>query len=742
MMSDKKNRLGELLLAGGWITNEELRSALGEQQKNKGRLGKILREKGMVAEDTLLDTLSRQVGIEIVDLSQGVENPEAISSMPYTIAKRYRALPLRKEEKILHIAMTEPQDQEAIQALQFATGMRIKPYFCSDREIDISIEQHYGMEKALDAIVKNVAQEACLEDPGKISMVDIEATGTEEEEARGKDDSEKSVAPIVRLVNLIFLEAARKEASDIHFEPGRQYLQVRFRLDGLLRRRMSIPKYLQQPVLSRIKIMARMDIANKRSPQDGGIRLLADENRLDLRVSSLPTFYGEKIVIRLLDQTEKKIDLGVLGLNEQDRQQLELCYRRPQGMILVTGPTGSGKSTTLQCILKDLRSENVNIITVEDPVEYEIEGINQVQVHREAGLTFADSLRAILRQDPNIIMIGEIRDSETAEVAFRAALTGHLVLSTLHTNDTVSTITRLVDMQVPPFLISSALLAVVSQRLARKICPGCRAPGKADESLLKNLPYNLSNLDSLQQGQGCSQCEQTGYKGRVGIYELLFFTPEIRELVAQGATEGEIRKKATAQGMGSLLEDGINKIFKGATTLEEVISVGYWEESSTSDSPGPLSASERADSSEKAKRPKAKNSSSRPTIVFSDDDPAIREAVCLTLEALSCHVITAVDGQEGWEKIQAHLPDLIISDIQMPRLDGYGLLKKVRTDLQTAFIPVILLTAKNRCEDRMKGFLSGGDDYIEKPFNHRELLVRVKRCLERNAVIGGKAGPQ
>ncbi len=737
MMTDQKNRLGELLLTGGWITKEELRSALEEQQQNKRRLGSIMLDKGIVGEQTLLDTLSRQIGIGIADLSLGTENPEAISYMPYSIAKRYRALPLKKEEKILHIAMTEPQDQETIQALQFATGMRIKPYFCSNKEIDISIEQHYGMEKALDTIVKNVTQEACLEDLGKISIVDVESTGTANEESKGKNDAEKSVAPIVRLVNLIFLEAARKEASDIHFEPSRQYLQVRFRLDGHLRRRMSIPKYLQQPVLSRIKIMARMDIANKRSPQDGGIRLLADEHRLDLRVSSLPTFYGEKIVIRLLDQTEKKIDLSGLGLDEQNRRQLESCYRRPQGMILVTGPTGSGKSTTLQCILKDLRSENVNIITVEDPVEYEIEGINQVQVHREAGLAFADSLRAILRQDPNIIMIGEIRDSETAEVAFRAALTGHLVLSTLHTNDTVSTITRLVDMGVPPFLISSALLAVVSQRLTRKICTGCRAPGKPDESLLKTLPYTLANLDSLQQGQGCSQCDHTGYKGRLGIYELLVFTPEIKELVAQGATEGELRKKASAQGMRSLLEDGLNKIFKGTTTLEEVISVGFWEDSSASDSPGPSGVSEQTKSTKKAK-----NSSGPPTIIFSDDDPAVREAVCLTLQALSCHVITAVDGQEGWEKIKCHLPDLIISDIQMPRLDGYGLLKKVRTDLQTAFIPVILLTAKNRCEDRMKGFLLGGDDYIEKPFNHRELLARVKRCLERSAFLQEKAGSQ
>jgi type IV pilus assembly protein PilB len=498
---------------------------------------------------------------------------------------------------------------------------------------------------------------------------------------------------------------------------------------------MSIPRYLQQSVISRIKVTARMDIAKKRTPQDGGIRLQVDGRRLDLRVSSLPTFYGEKIVIRLLDQTERMIDLGVLGLEGERRRSLEACYRRPQGMILVTGPTGSGKSTTLQCILKDLRSEGTNIVTVEDPIEYELEGINQVQVQREAGLTFADSLRAILRQDPNVIMVGEIRDGETAEVAFRAALTGHLVLSTLHTNDTVSTVTRLVDMGVPPFLISSALLAVVSQRLVRKICPACRVVGDPEPSALEGLPAGLlSEVETYHRGDGCSQCEQTGYKGRVGLFELMVLSPDLRRDVAGSAEEGAIRDRARMEGMLLLLEDGVRKIAQGATTLEEVLSAAYWD--------GPVSVGrvESACSGSPASEHsvdvnRASNNPDLPTIVYSEDDPAVREAVCLSLEALSCEVIPAADGEEGWEKVKRHLPDLVITDIEMPRLDGYGLLEKIRTELSTAFIPVILLTGKNRCEDRMKGFLLGGDDYIEKPFDHRELLARVKRCLERNAFL-------
>jgi len=728
-MQGGKKRLGDLLIAQGWVQQEDLQAALEEQTKRGGRIGTLLVERGILGEQTLLEALSKQLGLDIVEVSDRTGDADALSVMPYPVAKRYRALPLKKEPRVLHVAMPEAQDAEAIQALAFATGMRIQASFCSEREIDIAIEQHYGMEEAVEKIVRNVAQEAHLEGSNASSIVQVETPSSgEKPTGQGAEDPGQTMAPIIRLVNLILLEAARKEASDVHFEPTRHYLQVRFRLDGILRRRMSIPKYLQQSVLSRIKVTARMDIAKKRTPQDGGIRLQVDGRRLDLRVSSLPTFYGEKIVIRLLDQTERKVDLGTLGLEGERRKSLEACYRRPQGMILVTGPTGSGKSTTLQCILKDLHSEGINITTVEDPIEYELEGINQVQVQREAGLSFADSLRAILRQDPNVIMVGEIRDGETAEVAFRAALTGHLVLSTLHTNDTVSTITRLVDMGVPPFLISSALLAVVSQRLVRKVCPACRVAGDPEPSQLEGVPDELlREVDRWQWGKGCSQCEHTGYKGRVGVFELLILSPGIRRNVAAGAAEAEIRERATKEGMLAILEDGLGKVRQGLTTLQEILSVASWE--------GPPESNPSGDVGLRGNSGSPSKDSGRPTIVFSEDDPAVREAVCLSLAALSCEVIPAADGQEAWEKIQRHLPDLVITDIQMPRMDGYGLLEKVRTELSTAFIPVILLTANNRCEDRMKGFLLGGDDYIEKPFDHRELLARVRRCLERNAFL-------
>ena len=725
----QRKRLGELLVASGRVSAEDLNEALKEQDRGGGRIGRILVEKGRLAERTLLEILSEQLGVGFVDLATLTADPEATSVLPYGLAKRYRSLPWKREERILHVAMADPQESDRVQAVQFATGMRLRTYLCSEREIDIAIEQHYGMEDAVDQIVQNIAQEARLAE-GAAGGVLVEEGSSGSGEVPGPEQAQTGgrMAPIVRLINLILLEAIRKEASDIHFEPAQRNLRVRFRLDGVLHKRMQIPKYLQQAVLSRIKVMARMDIANKRTPQDGGIRLSVEGRRLDLRVSSLPTFYGEKIVTRILDQTDRQTDLSLLGLSEPDRKQLEACYRKPQGMILVTGPTGSGKSTTLQCILKDLRKDGINIITVEDPIEYELEGINQVQVHKEAGLSFAQSLRAILRQDPNVIMVGEIRDSETAEVAFRAALTGHLVLSTLHTNDTVATMTRLVDIGVPRFLIASALLAVSSQRLVRKICPDCSVDDPVDPSLLEELPSPLPNAPVLKRGEGCTRCEYTGCRGRIGIFELLVMTPEIREALSRGATEREIRHLARDLGMKSMLEDGLEKACKGVTPMREVVTAAQWEIPSK----GPQAGEPRAECRTQATGVRERRG--LPQIVVAEDDPAVREAVSLTLETMSCEVIQAVDGEDAHEKILRFLPDLVILDIQMPRMDGYELLKKIRTELTTVFIPVILLTERNRCEDRVKGFLLGGDDYMEKPFDHRELMARVKRQLERNAM--------
>ena len=721
-----KKKLGEILVEGGWVSRQDLEAALREKGPGGKRIGRVLLEKNLISERTLLEAVSRQTGVGIAELSEELEDPEVVSLLPYAVAKQYRALPLRKNGRVLEVAMTDPQDADAIQGLQFATGMRVQATLCSEREIDIAIEHRYGMEEAMERIVRNVTEQAQLDGLDTAWLQEGQGgVGGSEAPAGAREGPRAPAAPIVRFVNLILLEAVRKEASDVHFEPSRQSLQVRFRQDGVLRRRMVIPKSLQLPVLSRLKVMARMDIANKRTPQDGGIRIEADRRRLDLRVSSLPGFFGEKIVIRILDQTGEKADLPALGMRDEDLQRLASCYRRPQGMLLVTGPTGSGKSTTLRCVVKELCSEGINIVTLEDPMEYEMEGINQVQVHPEAGLSFAGTLRAILRQDPDVIMVGEIRDSETAEVAFRAALTGHLVLSTLHTNDTVSTITRLVDMGVPRFLIASALLAVLSQRLVRRVCPSCGEEEQIEPARLAALEAATARSMHPRRGKGCSHCDYSGFKGRIGLFELLLLTPETREAIARGATEGELKRLGMAQGMRPLARDGLIKIGEGLIDFREIGGVVCWEEGDLGQSappPGALSPNREA---------ALGTGSAGWRILVAEDNPGVREAVCLTLQALSGDVVAAADGLEAWEMVERHPPDLIISDIHMPRLDGYGLLKRVRSDLRSAFVPVILLTARNRCEDRMQGYLLGGDDYIEKPFDHRELLVRARRCLER-----------
>jgi len=571
-----KKRLGQLLEEGGWIKAPDLERALVAQRGTGQRLGEILVENGMIGEGILLETLSRSMSLMVVDLAKVCVEPEGLASLPYEAARKYRCLPMRKEDRILHLAMVDPCNADFLQDLSFVTGLRIRPYLCSAREIDVAIEQYYGMEKAVDELVERIVEEAHLEGAA-ISLECAEEGVGERVGKKAEDGQGTSMAPIVRLVNLILIEAIKKEASDIHFEPAKGYLRVRFRMDGHLRKRMQIPKYLQGSVVSRVKVMARMDIANKRTPQDGAIRVRLVGRDLDLRVSSLPANYGEKIVLRILTQTARNTDLESLGMGEAERLKIEACYKRSQGMILVTGPTGSGKSTTLHTILKLLRSESTNIVTVEDPIEYDLEGINQVQVQKEVGMDFSSCLRAILRQDPDVIMVGEIRDQETAEVAFRASLTGHLVLSTLHTQDTASTITRLIDIGIKEYLIRSSLLAVVAQRLVRKICPDCREGNALDRSLFESMqPYGLRSPD-VYRGKGCPSCEYTGFRGRVGLFEMMVVEGSLRERITSGMSETDMRELARSQGMQILLEDGMEKVSQGCTAMEEVLSVAKIE---------------------------------------------------------------------------------------------------------------------------------------------------------------------
>jgi len=580
-----RKKLGQLLEEGGWIDPSELKKALAAQRGTGRRLGEILVEQGVIAEKIVLDTLSRLKSVAVVDLDKVEVSSEAILALPYEAARKYRCLPLRKEGRTLHVAMADPCNQDQVQDISFVTGMRVRPYLCSSRDIDVAIEHYYGREGALENVVEGIANEAQLEWIS-VTLDDQEEGVAEKDAEAGQKKTRPSAPPIVRLVNLILVEAIKKEASDIHFEPAKTCLRVRFRMDGHLRTRMEIPKYLQGPLISRIKVMARMDIANKRTPQDGGIRVAVAAKSVDLRVSSLPANYGEKIVVRVLDQAARQTDLAALGLNAGDVEKLGACYRRPQGMILVTGPTGSGKSTTLHALLKLLRSDASNIVTVEDPIEYELEGVNQVQVCREAGMDFASCLRAILRQDPDVIMVGEIRDRETAEVAIRASLTGHLVFSTLHTQDTTSTVTRLLDIGIKEYLLRSSLVAVIAQRLVRRICPECRIDYTLDEATYQSVePYGLKG-PHLYRGRGCPSCDGSGFRGRIGLFEVMLVDGPLRESIAPGISEARLRELARESGMKTLFEDGMEKVSNGVTTLEEVFSVARPESIRSKGCPG------------------------------------------------------------------------------------------------------------------------------------------------------------
>ncbi|MDN5364243.1 MAG: type pilus assembly protein PilB [Eubacteriales bacterium] len=554
-----KKMLGELLVEAGVISEQQLKMALDRQKLTGERLGKILIEKNYVSEQTILDVLEKQLGVKQVSLFDRPLNPVVVKKIPESVARRYGAIAVSQEGNKLYVAMSDPLNVFAIDDLKMITGMEIEPLLALEDEINQAINRYYQLEESVSQVLGDMATDDKVSESDYKQLQDIENV---------EDD-----APIIRLVNTIISRAVRERASDIHIEPMENTLRVRFRIDGVLHEVMSLPRNAQNAIISRIKIMANLDIAEHRLPQDGRIEVSAGGRNVDLRVSILPTIFGEKVVIRILDKSSFILQLPELGFSDDVRAQIERLIKKPNGMLLVTGPTGSGKTTTLYALLSRLNRPEENIITVEDPVEYRLDGINQVQVNPKIGLTFAEGLRAILRQDPNIIMVGEIRDRETADIAVRAALTGHLVLSTLHTNDAAGALARLVDMGVEPFLIASSVLAVTAQRLVRKICPNCKEPYRPGPDdpvrLLLNLPPD-ENI-TLYRGRGCGQCNNTGYYGRVAIHELMLMNGEIRRLVNQRASRDEIKEAAIRSGMRTLFQDGVRRVMAGETTVEEVL---------------------------------------------------------------------------------------------------------------------------------------------------------------------------
>jgi type IV pilus assembly protein PilB len=591
-------RLGELLVKRNYITPDQLKRALDEQKLKGGRLESNLVRLGYIKEDELLSFLSAQYRVPSVKISKMEINPNVIKLIPSSISKKYFIIPINRIGPKLTLAMADPSNIVVIDEIKFMTGFNVEAVVASETEIIDAIKKYYGgggnvaglgtvsfqaSDFELDDENTNVSVDGIMVDEDK--MIDVEdfnklvhgAVDNVEVVEGQQNPLEESMdmeGPIIKIVNGILIKAIKLGASDIHFEPYERTFRVRYRIDGVLRRDMSLPIQIKNAMTSRLKIMARLDIAEKRLPQDGRIKLRLGKGReMDFRVSAIPTLFGEKVVLRLLDKSALQLDMTKLGFEESSLADLKAAVHKPVGMILVTGPTGSGKTTTLYSALSELNKETENIITAEDPIEYNFMGINQVQMHEEIGLTFASSLRSFLRQDPDIIMVGEIRDFETAQIAVQAALTGHLVLSTVHTNDAPGTITRLIDMGIEPFLISSAVILILAQRLIRKICMDCREPIKVHPQLLIDLGIPPDEVKSFQvyKGKGCPICNNTGHKGRVGLYEVMPMKEEVKELVLSRASTSEIKKEAMRLGMKTLRQSGIMKIKDGVTTIEEVL---------------------------------------------------------------------------------------------------------------------------------------------------------------------------
>ncbi|MGH9369486.1 MAG: type IV-A pilus assembly ATPase PilB [Thermoanaerobaculia bacterium] len=602
-------KLGDLLLKAKLITQDQLEAALKLQREEGGKLGEALVRVGAVSESDITETLSQQFGVPSIDLSSFAIDPGVIKIVPGEVARKYGVLPVNKTGATLTIAMGDPTNVFAMDDIKFMTGYNVEPVVASEVALRKAIDKHYGTPRSV--VLKERAKlggtfvpEANLEEVmasssltiddmagvglGELNMdeitgidtgADVDVLKQDEGQEIDLSDLTKSTesAPIIKVSNLILIEALKAGASDIHIEPYEKEFRVRFRIDGVLHNIMALPMRTRDPLISRLKIMAKLDISEKRLPQDGRIKIrLRVEERsrdLDLRVSTVPAQFGEKVVMRLLDKTKLQLDMTQLGFEQEALRRFKDAIDRPYGIVLVTGPTGSGKTNTLYSAIAALNDPSVNIMTAEDPIEFNLAGINQVQMKEQIGLTFASALRSFLRQDPDIILVGEIRDFETAEIAVKAALTGHLVLSTLHTNDAPSTINRLMNMGIEPFLVATSINAICAQRLVRCICTNCVEEVETPPQMLIQVGFAPDEVKTLKikRGRGCEKCNNGGYRGRIGLYEALQFSDEIRDMILSGASSIELKRKAVEEGMVSLRMAGLQKIRQGITTLEEVL---------------------------------------------------------------------------------------------------------------------------------------------------------------------------
>lgn len=550
MKNNARKRLGDLLVQSYVITNEQLEYALNHKSRDE-KLGDFLIRENLLTEQQLIEVLEFQLGIPHVSLNQFSIDPELIQLVPKELVKRTNIMPIRKDKNKLLIAMADPMDYFAIEEVRMATGCQIETSIAAKDDLYRTITKYYDLQESMDQ-----------------ALLDMTPTELENDTQITDEDS-----PIVRLVNQIIANGVAQRASDVHFDPQETELRVRYRVDGVLKLERALPKHMQNVILARIKIMGNLNITENRLPQDGRIKASVNMKPIDIRVSTLPTIYGEKVVMRILDVSGAMNSLDKLGFNKKNYETFSKMIEKPNGIVLITGPTGSGKSSTLYAALNQLNGEDVNIITVEDPVEYQLQGINQIQVREEVGLTFATGLRSILRQDPDIVMVGEIRDLETAQIAVRASLTGHLVLSTLHTNSAVESVSRMKDMGVEPFLLSSSLVGVVAQRLIRKVCRDCKATHIPNDREKAIFAEHEMDIKEIVRGRGCPSCNNTGYRGRIAIHEVLAVDEFVKNVILTGKSTLALRDYMRESGYFSLLEDGLLKVQEGLTTTEEVLRV-------------------------------------------------------------------------------------------------------------------------------------------------------------------------
>jgi type IV pilus assembly protein PilB len=716
----KHGIVANLLVRAGIVDATAIAGAVEIQAARGGTLPKILSALGLADEEAACTAIANGLRLEYVgpDAVSGLGD-EVTALLPTDFSRERLVLSLGLDGASFRLAMANPLDYRTLQDVEFRTGKRVVAVVASETVVRSKLDRVGAGDRSDDTF------DIFLKDVTPAGEVEWEAP-SEVEMTRGG-----SLPPVIRVVNMILSDAARARASDVHVEPQEGHLLVRRRIDGLLEDVMRIRRDLQNAVISRLKIISGMDIAERRKPQDGRSTLRLGDRRVDLRLSSLPTQFGEKIVVRLLDSEQRQLDLAKLIGTGDCLQKLRELLSRPQGMLLVAAPTGSGKTTTLYAALSWLRSTTKNIITVEDPIEYQLPGVNQVQINPKAGVTFASGLRSILRQDPNIVLVGEIRDQETASIALEAAQTGHLLLSTVHANDTAGTITRLLDLGIEPFLIASSIVGVLAQRLVRRPCAACArpaAPGPEDVERVGGTTRLPAGAE-WKAGAGCKECGESGYRGRLAVHELMYLNDELRELVSRRASEDELREAARRAGMRTLMEDGIAKAAQGLTTLQELARAvppdsGRLAAATLPAAPGVAATTQRP-------APAASTAPANGRVLVVEDSPTIVTVVQYYLELEGFTVTVAADGAQGLALARQERPDVVVTDLSMPGMDGIALVQALRADPNTTRTPILVLTADTNPEREEEGLAVGADDYMSKPVEPRRLAARVRALVKR-----------